>query len=226
MSFTVDPMPRALPRDHLAQLSGYETVLFGHFLDRGVLDPGILPVAANMKTAGTAVTLTLPGLDSTLLHFAAGQLRPGDVLVIDRRGDRRAACLGGGVAQAILNSGAAGVVIDGCHTDTEELVELGLPVFSRGAAALTTRIQGLGGALNRPVSAGGVPVMAGDAILADASGVVAIHASELAGVLVQAASLLALTDRTIAGVKQGDLIGALSGANEIVARRIEGSVER
>lgn len=216
MAFMIDPMPTSLDAPLLARLAGFETVLFGHFLDRGILDAGVLPATPVGTITGTAVTLSLPGLDSTLLHHAAGLLRPGDVLVIDRRGDRTAACLGGGVARAILNSGAVGVVIDGCHTDTAELVDMGLPVFSRGASVLTTRLQGQGGALNRPVCVGGVPILAGDAILADALGVVAIHADELDAALTQADALLDLTKRTIAGVEAGQMIGALSGASDIV----------
>ncbi|SDX12713.1 RraA family protein [Roseicitreum antarcticum] len=216
MTFKLDPMPTPVADPLLARLAGFETVLFGHFLDRGLMDPGIAPAAPVTRVVGTAVTLSLPGLDSTLLHHAAGLLRPGDILVIDRRGDRSAACLGGGVARAIVNAGAAGVVIDGCHTDTSELAAMGLPVFSRGASALTTRLQRLGGALNRPVSVGGVPVLAGDAILADALGVVAFHISELEASLTRADALLALTTRTIAGVEGGALIGALSGASDMV----------
>lgn len=216
MTYTLDPMPTPVSGPLLSRLGAFETVLFGHFLDRGVLDPGVVPALPVGTVTGTAVTLSLPGLDSTLLHHAAGLLRPGDILVIDRRGDRTAACLGGGVARAILNAGAAAVVIDGCHTDTAELAAMRLPVFSRGASVLTTRLQGQGGTLNRPVSVGGVPILAGDAILADALGVVAIHASELEHSLTRADALLALTKRTISGVEAGQRIGDLSGASAIV----------
>ncbi|WP_010139014.1 RraA family protein [Oceanicola sp. S124] len=218
MTYAIAPMPEPVPADRLSRLAAFETVLLGHFLDRGVMDPGIAPVGPVARLVGTAVTLTLPGFDSTLLHHAAGLLRPGDVLVIDRRGDTRAACLGGGVAMAIRNAGAAGVVIDGCHTDTAELQALGLPVFSRGTAVLTTRLTGQGGALNRPACVGGVPVLPGDAVLADALGVVSLHAADLPGVLDRAEALQALTDRTIAGVARGEKIGQLSGASEMVAR--------
>lgn len=221
MTYSLAAMPTAISAERLKRLARFETVLLGHFLDRGVMEPGVRPVAPVPRLAGTAVTLCLPGFDSTLLHHAAGLLRPGDVLVIDRRGDRQAACLGGGVARAIRNAGAAGVVIDGCHTDTRELAELGLPVFSRGAAVLTTRLTGQGGALNCPVSVGGVPVLAGDAILADDLGVVSLHAAELDGVLAQAEALQALTDRTLAGVAEGRPIGEMSGASAMVAARIE-----
>lgn len=218
MTYYLAPMPAPLPDDSRAHLARFETVLFGHFLDRGVMDPGISPVAPLATVAGTAVTLVLPGFDSTLLHHAAGLLRPGDILVIDRRGDQSAACLGGGVATAIRNAGAVAVVIDGCHTDTSELKAIGLPVFSRGASALTTRLTGQGGAMNCPVSVGGVPVLPGDAILADSLGVVAIHSDELSDALSRADALLALTEATIAGVARGEKIGALSGASAMVER--------
>ncbi|SOH95626.1 Regulator of RNase E activity RraA [Monaibacterium marinum] len=217
MTYALDPMPAAISASLLSRLGAFETVLFGHFLDRGVLDPSVAPVFPVGTVVGTAVTLSLPALDSTLLHHAAGLLRPRDVLMIDRRGDRTAACLGGGVARALLNAGAAAVVIDGRHTDTGELSAIGLPVFSRGPSILTTRLQGQGGALNRPVSVGGVPILAGDAILADALGVVAIHAAELESTLTRADALLALTERTIVGVEAGQRIGDLSGASAIVA---------
>lgn len=98
MTYSLARMPAVISADRLERLAQFETVLLGHFLDRGVMAPEIRPVAPVPRLVGTAVTLSLPGFDSTLLHHAAGLLRPGDVLVIDRRGDRRAACLGGGVA--------------------------------------------------------------------------------------------------------------------------------
>ncbi|MEQ8445151.1 MAG: RraA family protein [Pelagibacterium sp.] len=220
MDFLIDVMPEPVAANLLARLARLETVLLGHFLQRGILSPGIGPVSAELRACGTAVTLSLPAQDSTMLHHAAGLLRPGDVLVIDRRGDDIYACLGGGVALALVNSKAAGVVIDGRHTDTRELVEIGMPVWSRGASALTTRIQGIGGAMNAPVSCGGVPVIAGDAVLADEHGVVVIPRGELGAALARAEALKEITDRTIAGVEAGERIGALSGASAIVAAKL------
>ncbi|MAN76530.1 MAG: dimethylmenaquinone methyltransferase [Rhizobiales bacterium] len=220
MDFQINVMPEPVAAKHLARLAQLETVLLGHFLQRGILSPGIGPVLAELRACGTAVTLSLPAQDSTMLHHAAGLLRSGDVLIIDRRGDDTHACLGGGVALALANSKAAGVVIDGRHTDTRELVEIGMPVWSRGSSALTTRIQGIGGAMNVPVSCGGVPVIAGDAVLADEHGVVVIPRGELGAVLARAEALKEVTDRTIAGVEAGERIGALSGATAIVAAKL------
>jgi len=216
MDLTVRKMPEPIAEDRLKRFAGFETVLFGHFLNRGVLDPGIQPVGQVRSIVGRAITLSLPAQDSTLLHHAAGLAGPGDVVVIDRRGDTRHACLGGGVATSLMNSGVSGVVIDGCHTDTSELASMGLPVWSRGASALTTRIQGQGGALNVPVCVGGVPILPGDAVLADEHGVVSLHIEDLDNALERAEALLAVTSRTIGCVEAGEPIGEVSGASELV----------
>jgi hypothetical protein len=79
----------------------------------GFIDAAIQAILPNRRTAeppnrriaGTAVTLALPGQDSALLHHVVQFLRPNDVLVIDRLGDRKHACLGGGAACAIKATG-------------------------------------------------------------------------------------------------------------------------
>ena len=64
---------------------------------------------------------------------------PGDVLLIDRSGDRRHACWGGMTTLAAKMRGLAGVIIDGCVTDLLEIEEMQLPVYGRSISALTTK---------------------------------------------------------------------------------------
>ena len=80
-------------------------------------------------------------MDSTLLHHIIQYLRPGDILIIDRLGDHKHACLGGGVACAIKARGCIGVVIDGTCTDAQEIIQYRLPVWSRGVSPITTRLS-------------------------------------------------------------------------------------
>ena len=61
MTYTLDPMPTPVSGPLLSRLARFETVLFGHFLDRGVLDPGVVPAFPVGTVTGTAVTLSLPG---------------------------------------------------------------------------------------------------------------------------------------------------------------------
>jgi regulator of RNase E activity RraA len=85
------------------------------------------------RIVGTAVTLALPGADPSLLHHAVGLVRPGDVLIIDRLGDEVHACLGGGVAPALVRTGLAAVIPDGPCTDPAELRDVGLPTGPSGS---------------------------------------------------------------------------------------------
>ena len=105
-------------------------------------------------------------------------LRKGDVLVIDRLGDHKHACIGGGVMCAIKASGCSGVIVDGTITDINELLEYDIPIWSRGLSPITTRLYNIGGALNTPVSIGGAAVLPGYCVIADDSGVLFLPPDE------------------------------------------------
>ncbi len=93
--YHVNDMPPPLPTELIGQLQAVETATVGHWHLFGFMDPGIQPILGGKRVVGNAVTVAIPGADSTLLHHATGLLRPGDVLVVDRLGDRRHACWGG-----------------------------------------------------------------------------------------------------------------------------------
>jgi 4-hydroxy-4-methyl-2-oxoglutarate aldolase len=63
---------------------------------------------------------------------ALGNATPGEVLVIDNAGRRDEACVGDLIALETKLAGLAGIVIWGLHRDTQELLEIGLPMFSLG----------------------------------------------------------------------------------------------
>jgi regulator of RNase E activity RraA len=163
-------MPAPLSDVRRERLVALATSTFGHRCLWGMCR-GMQALLPGSKACGTAVTLALPGPDSALLHEVMRELRAGDLLMIDRLGDKAYACIGGVVARALRDIGIAGVVIDGPVTDIVELRRLGLPVWSTGGAALTTRRLGLGGRFNAPVSVGGCAILPGDAVLADDDGV-------------------------------------------------------
>ena len=103
---------------------------------------------------------------------------PGDVLVVDRAGDQQYAALGGVVAWALHVSGVEGVIIDGAATDIAEIREYDLPVLYRRLSAITTRLFGIDGEINTPVTCCGVSVNPGDIVLGDENGFVVLPPDE------------------------------------------------
>lgn len=211
--YDIAPMPPQLSAEVAALLERTETATVGHWRHWGFCDRRIQPLLRGRRVAGTAVTLAIPGPDSTLLHHALGLLRPGDVLVVDRLGDDRHACWGGGVTVAAKAAGAKAGVVDGPCTDLEEIEASSFPVWSRGLAPITTRLYDLGGRLNRPVSVGGVAVMPGDAVLCDESGVLVLPPEEAEEEARRAIARQEAGQVTQDRVAQGAKLGELSGAS-------------
>ena len=140
-------------------------------------------------------------------------------MCIDRLGDDKHACLGGGVAAAIVASGCSGVIIDGPCTDIPELKEYGLQVWCKGASPITTRIYNIGGSFNIPVSIGGSVVNPGDVVIADFSGVLVMPLKEAEDDLDWALSKQKSEPSTHKKLFDGQLIGDMSGASNFVKNK-------
>ncbi|WP_404406761.1 RraA family protein [Pelagibacterium halotolerans] len=219
-----DPADPAL----LSALEAIETATIGHMRYTGFMDRCIQAVDPGQKTrAGVAVTVAIPAVCSTLVHYAVSHIRPGDMLVIDRLGDDRHACVGGAVARAAKQAGAVGIVVDGPVTDAAEILAEGLPVWCRGTSAITTRQAGLGGTFNRPIACGNVPVLPGDMVLADASGVVVLPRDEADGIaeiaIAREGRVARTMDRLSAGEKLGEITGAVRRVEDDLAQNGEGA---
>jgi regulator of RNase E activity RraA len=200
----------------MAQL---DTPMLGHILWWGHMDSGI--VASHgfaPRTVGRALTVQIPGADSTMLHHAIGLGAPGDILVIDRMGDRTYACLGDGVATAAMRVGILGAIIDGPCTDAGEMAALGFPVWCRGTAPVTTRLLDAGGTVHRTVSVGGVAVAAGAAIIADANGIFALDPAEAEHATAIALERAAIVQSRRETRDPAQPLGAMTGASAMVKR--------
>lgn len=214
--------PAQIDRELIKKFESVEVATIGHFRHRGFVHHSIAPLTeVNRTIVGTAVTVAIPATDSTLLHHAVSVIRPGDFLFVDRLGDDRHACIGGGVAFAIKTAGAVGVAIDGPCTDPEEVAEIDLPLWCTGVSGITTRLNDLGGSLNLPISCGNVPVMPGDVVIADASGILVIPLNEADEVVEEAMVRQARAGRNKGKIEAGEKLGDLSGASRMVAAALE-----
>ena len=220
--FQIEPMPPQIPPDIIALLEKVETATIGHVLHSGFMDPRLRAVLPGARVAGTAVTLRLPHADSVLLHHAMGLVRPGDFVVIDRCGDERHACWGGVVTNAAKLAGVVGAVIDGVATDFSEIRRVMMPIWCLGPSPITTKQLAIEGAMNVPVSVGGIAVRPGDVILADESGVVVLDPAQAEAIARRAIQMqeeeLLLLDRLRSGVKLPEITGA---TRKIEARNAE-----
>ena len=214
--YRLEPMPQQIPQSLVAKLLQVETATVGHSQHWGFMDRGIQPLLRHKRIAGAAVTLAIPGQDSTLLHHTLGLLRPGDILVVDRLGDDKHACWGGGVTVAAKAAGAVGGIVDGPCTDLSEIVESDFPVWCRGMSPITTRLYNLGGTLNLPVSCGNVAVKPGDIIIADESGVLVLPPGEAEAIADAAIERQKRGKRNEERVKAGEKLGDISGATKMV----------
>jgi 4-hydroxy-4-methyl-2-oxoglutarate aldolase len=101
-----------------------------------------------------------------------------------------------------MKLGIAGVVLDGAHRDSEELRELGFPVYSVGSNP-NGPTKFIPGRINWPISCGGVAVNPGDLILGDGDGVVVVEREKAESLLELATTKFADERARIADIVAG-----------------------
>ena len=163
-------MATAILSDNLARLSG--VVGLRQFHRKG-------------KLVGTAFTVRTRSGDNLAIHQALGQVRPGDVIVVDGGGDTSRALVGE-IMKAIAESrGAVGFVIDGAIRDSAAFAASDFPCYARGCTHRGPYKNGPG-EINVPVSIGGLVIEPGDIVVGDEDGIVAFPQS-IAPALLEAA---------------------------------------
>lgn len=215
--FTINELPPQVDPALLDLLRQAEPATIGHFRHTGFMEPEIRALLPDRRIAGTAVTIRCYAADTTIVHYALGKLRPGDVLVMDRVGDRRHAACGGGVAFAAREAGCVGIIIDGMATDIGELRDYGVPVWARGLSSVTGKRQFTQGEFCTPVSCGGVTVEPGDAILADENGVLVLKAGEITESANRAIGMQQAEKKTLARIAAGERMPDINGTNGRIA---------
>lgn len=105
---------------------------------------------------------------------AVEEIPPGQVLVMDSRGDATAASAGSILITRMLVRGAAGVVTDGGLRDSHEIAALAIPSYCKAPSAPTNLIKHHAVDINQPIGCGGVPVYPGDIVVGDEEGVVVV----------------------------------------------------
>lgn len=174
---------------------------------RGALHGRITALRPRMKFAGTAFTVEVRPGDNLMIHAAMALAKPGDVLVIDGKGDQSSALMGTIMMTACKQLGIAGVVVDGAVRDSLEIDEMDFPVFSVGTNPNGPTKQ-VSGRIGHPVTVGGVTIHPGDFIIGDGDGVVAVERLKVESLLPLAEKKVTDEATRIAQIKQGNTSAA------------------
>jgi 4-hydroxy-4-methyl-2-oxoglutarate aldolase len=130
------------------------------------------------KAVGQAITVQLSKGDLVDPLKALEMGQAGDIIVVDAGGDTETSVCGGLMGRLALNKGIRGMVVDGAGRDTDELEDIGWPIWTRAITARGTHTMFSGRkeelSVNVPISCGGVVVHPGDFIVADMIGVAVV----------------------------------------------------
>lgn len=143
----------------------------------GLMRPYIRPVYSGARLCGTAVTVLLQPGDNWMLHVAAEQVQPGDVVVAACTTESKDGFFGELLATSLRARGAVGLVIDGGCRDVAELERMDFPVFSRAVNAKGT-VKATLGSVNVPIVCANTLIRPGDVVLGDTDGVVVVPAEK------------------------------------------------
>jgi len=139
----------------------------------GLIDIPLLQIIPESRIAGPARTALCGQDDNLMVHAVIEQIQPGEVLVLSMPEPAPVALIGELLAMQVKVRQAAGILVDASVRDVGELVELGLPIWSR-----FIRVKGANktkiGELNAVVTVGGTQIAPGDIVIMDADGAVCV----------------------------------------------------
>jgi 4-hydroxy-4-methyl-2-oxoglutarate aldolase len=185
---------------------------------RGYVDADLHQIVPGSRVAGPARTVLCGQDDNLMVHAAMAAVKPGEVIVLTMPEPRPVALVGDLLATQALAQGAAGMLIDASVRDTEELADLGLPIWARWI-----RVKGaakdIAGTIGEPVVVGGAAIRQGDVVVLDADGVAVVEHERLDEVL--DASLQREERERVKRAKLQD--GWLSYELDGLRERVEGS---
>ena len=183
----------------------------------GLIDLPLIQVVPKSRVAGPARTVLCGQGDNIMVHACIEHIQPGEIVVLAQPESQAAALLGDMLVTQMQVAGAAGILLNGSVRDFEELVELGLPIwtqFVRVRGATKDQV----GRLNVPVALGGNIIYPGDIVVMDADGAITVRPSRLDEVLEKSEARAAKEEAMRARYRAGERSYDLRGWRDLVER--------
>jgi len=180
---------------------------------------GIHPLVPEMRVAGRALPSRHRGSVDVFLE-AMKKASSGDVLVVDNDGRSDESCVGDLTVLEARAWGVAGLVVRGYHRDTNELVRLGIPVFSYGSYPAGPRRLDQRGPLDLSSAQwDGFTVDGDDVVFADDDGVLFVPSRRIEDVLKVAKSIWKVERQQAETIKAGKKLSEQLDFDGFLARR-------
>jgi 4-hydroxy-4-methyl-2-oxoglutarate aldolase len=183
----------------------------------GLIDIPLIQIVPNSRVAGPARTALCGQGDNLMVHAVIEHIQPGEVLVLAMPEPAPVALIGELLATQVKVKKAAGILVDASVRDVNELIELGLPVWTRYVrvrGATKTKI----GELNGTVTIGGTNISTGDIVVLDADGSVCVKPERANAVLKASEERWAKEDALRKKLLSGQISYDLHGLREHVER--------
>ena len=183
----------------------------------GLIDIPLIQIIPNSRVAGPARTALCGQDDNLMVHAVIEKIQPGEVLVLSMPKPSPVALIGELLATQVKVREAAGILLDASVRDVNELVELGLPIwtrFVRVRGATKTKI----GELNGTVTVGGTQIAPGDILVLDADGGVCVRRERVDEVLKASEERLAKENALRKKLLAGQMSYDLHGLRDVVER--------
>lgn len=183
----------------------------------GLIDIPLVQLLPGSRVAGPARTVLCGQDDNLMVHAAIEQIQPGEVLVLSMPEPAPVALVGELLVTQVKVRGAAGILVDAAVRDVEELVKLGLPLwthFIRAKGATKSRV----GELNGTVSIGGTHISLGDIVVLDADGSVCVKRERAEEVLKASEARFEKEARLREKFAAGEISYNLHGLREVVEK--------
>ena len=207
-----------MTKDELTRLSelGVATVYEASGRE-GLIDVPLIQLLPGSRVAGPA-RIALCGQDDNLMvHAVIEQIQPGEVLVLSMPEPAPVALIGELLATQVKVREAAGILVDAAVRDVEELVELGLPIwtrFIRVKGATKTKV----GELNVPVTVGGIQISPSDILVLDADGGVCVKSERMDEVLQASEARFEKEARMREKLLAGEISYEIHGLRDVVEK--------